>query len=125
MTSPLTGAIQSLIAGCNHRRRSVDLLQGWSRLESPTLGVAQVDLNGVTFAATIQALQTNSNANLLSTPSMITLDNEEAKIVVGNEVPFRTGSFSTTGDGSENPFHHHPAGGRGPAADGHSARSRR
>ena len=49
-------------------------------------------------------MQTNSNANLLSTPSLITLDNEEAKIVVGNEVPFRTGSFSTTGDGSQNPF---------------------
>ena len=104
VTSPLTGAIQSLIAGASNEDGSVDLLQGVFALQDPTLGVAQVDLNGVTFAATIQALQTNSNANLLSTPSIITLDNEEAKIVVGNEVPFRTGSFSTTGDGSQNPF---------------------
>ncbi len=103
VTSPLTGAIQSLIAGAQ-TEDGVDLLQGLVGLEDPTLGVAQVDLNGVSFAATIQALQTNSNANLLSTPSIITLDNEEAKIVVGNEVPFRTGSFSTTGDGSQNPF---------------------
>lgn len=104
ITSPLTGAIQSLIAGSTTEDGSTDLLQGLFGLQEPTLGVAKVDLNGVTFAATIQALQTNSNANLLSTPSLLTLDNEEAKIVVGNEVPFRTGSFSTTGDGSQNPF---------------------
>jgi len=104
VTSPLTGAIQSLIAGATDDEGNQDLLRGLITLQDPTLGVAQVDLNGVTFAATIQALQTNSNANLLSTPSILTLDNEEAKIVVGNEVPFRTGSFSTTGDGSQNPF---------------------
>ena len=104
ITSPLTGAIQSLIAGSTTEDGSTDLLQGLFGLQEPTLGVAKVDLNGVTFAATIQALQTNSNANLLSTPSLLTLDNEQAKIVVGNEVPFRTGSFSTTGDGSQNPF---------------------
>lgn len=104
ITSPLTGAIQSLIAGSQDEDGTADLLQGVVGLTDPTLGVARVDVSGVTFAATIQALQTNSNANLLSTPSIITLDNEEAKIVVGNEVPFRTGSFSTSGDGSDNPF---------------------
>ena len=104
VTSPLTGAIQSLIAGATDEEGEQDLLRGLVSLDEPTLGVAQIDMNGVTFAATIQALQTNSNANLLSTPSILTLDNEEAKIVVGNEVPFRTGSFSTTGDGSQNPF---------------------
>ncbi|MGE0625469.1 MAG: secretin N-terminal domain-containing protein [Pseudomonadales bacterium] len=104
VTSPLTGAIQSLIAGASNDDGTVDLLQGVFSLTDPTLGVAKIDLDGVTFAATIQALQTNTNANLLSTPTIITLDNEEAKIVVGQEVPFRTGSFSTTGDGSQNPF---------------------
>ncbi len=104
ITSPLTGAIQSLIAGATDDEGTVDLLTGLVSLDEPTLGVAQIDMDGITFAATIQALQTNSNANLLSTPSILTLDNEEAKIVVGNEVPFRTGSFSTSGDGSENPF---------------------
>jgi len=49
-------------------------------------------------------LATNSEANLLSTPSILTLDNQEARILVGREVPFRTGSFTTTGDGSNNPF---------------------
>jgi general secretion pathway protein D len=104
ITSPLSGAIQSLIAGATADDGSIDLLQGVFSLADPTVGVAKIDMDGVTFAATIQALQTNSNANLLSTPTIITMDNEEAKIVVGSEVPFRTGSFSTTGDGSQNPF---------------------
>ena len=52
----------------------------------------------------VSALATNSDANLLSTPSILTLDNQEARILVGREVPFRTGSFTTTGDGTSNPF---------------------
>jgi general secretion pathway protein D len=108
ITSPLAGALQSLIAGATgvdaDGNPTQDLLRGVFSLESPTAGVAKIDLNGVTFGAVITALQTNQNANLLSTPSLLTLDNHEAKIVVGNEVPFRTGSFSTSGDGSDNPF---------------------
>ena len=41
-----------------------------------------------------RALESNGNANILSTPSLLTLDNEEAKIVVGQNVPFITGSFA-------------------------------
>ncbi|HEY5646567.1 MAG TPA: secretin N-terminal domain-containing protein [Pseudomonadales bacterium] len=104
VTSPLSGALQSLINGATGDDGSVDLLRGVFALSDPTIGVAKIDMDGFTFAATIQALQTNTNANLLSTPTILTLDNEEAKIVVGSEVPFRTGSFSTTGDGSQNPF---------------------
>ena len=103
--SPLTGALQSLIAGAGGGDTdSGGILQGVASQRDPTLGVAKLDTNGVSFAVIIKALATNQNANLLSTPSILTLDNQEAKIVVGNEVPFRTGSFSTTGDGSNNPF---------------------
>jgi general secretion pathway protein D len=56
------------------------------------------------FNALINALTTTTGANLLSTPSITTLDNEEAKIVVGQNVPFRTGSFSTQNAGVTNPF---------------------
>ena len=73
-------------------------------LSGPTLAAAKLDLDGISFGAVITALSTNSDANLLSTPSIITLDNNEAKILVGREVPFRTGSFSTNGNGSNNPF---------------------
>ncbi len=43
------------------------------------------------------ALETNTDANILSTPNLMTLDNEEAKIVVGQNVPFVTGSYAQTG----------------------------
>ena len=51
-------------------------------------------------------LETNGEANILSTPTLLTLDNEEAKIVVGQNVPFITGSFSNTGVATAvaNPF---------------------
>ena len=51
-------------------------------------------------------LETNGEANILSTPTLLTLDNEEAKIVVGQNVPFITGSFSNTGvaTAAVNPF---------------------
>ena len=52
-------------------------------------------------------LQTNGDGNILSTPTLLTLDNEEARIVIGQNVPFVTGSFTNTGggnSGSVNPF---------------------
>jgi general secretion pathway protein D len=55
------------------------------------------------FGVLLQALGTNSAANLLSSPSVTVLDNEPAEIVVGQNVPFRTGSFATDGN-STNPF---------------------
>jgi len=50
-------------------------------------------------------LETKTDANVLATPNMVMLDNEEAKIVVGQNVPFLTGSYSNTGgNGAVNPF---------------------
>jgi general secretion pathway protein D len=45
-----------------------------------------------------RALESDADANILSTPNLLTLDNEEAKIVVGQNVPFITGSYAQTGD---------------------------
>ena len=56
------------------------------------------------LAAIARMLQTQSNTNIVSTPNLITLDNEEAKIVVGSNVPFITGQFTNTGTGTTNPF---------------------
>ena len=56
------------------------------------------------LAAIAQFLQTQNNTNIMSTPNLITLDNEEAKIVVGSNVPFITGQFTSTGTGTTNPF---------------------
>jgi general secretion pathway protein D len=45
----------------------------------------------------VRALETDANANILSTPTLLTLDNEEAVIVIGQNVPFVTGSYAVTG----------------------------
>lgn len=55
------------------------------------------------FGVLLQALSRSTYANLLSTPSVTVLDNEEAEIVAGQNVPFRTGSFATDGN-TLNPF---------------------
>ncbi len=63
--------------------------------------------DGSIFGGLIKALASDANTNILATPSLVTLDNEEAKIEVGQSVPQVTGSFSNTGtvsNGSVNPF---------------------
>ncbi|WP_232023382.1 type II secretion system secretin GspD [Thiomicrorhabdus aquaedulcis] len=52
----------------------------------------------------IRALNSDSSSNVLATPSILTLDNEEAEIVVGREVPFQTGSYTSGTTTSTNPF---------------------
>jgi len=53
----------------------------------------------------VQALKTDGRTKILSTPSVITLDNEEASLTVGEEVPFPTGSYANTNNSnSVNPF---------------------
>lgn len=70
-----------------------------------TIGLGR--LGGSTdLLALIDLLQANSGANILSTPNILTTDNTEALITVGESVPFLTGSFTTPGGsgGVENPF---------------------
>ena len=70
------------------------------------LGKVRTDENGnikEAYGALIQAIKNNTKSNLLSTPSLVTMDNEEAYIVVGQNVPFVTGSVSTQG-GAANPY---------------------
>jgi len=71
-----------------------------------SLGIfRQLPGGNITLGAVAHALATDGNSNILSTPNLITLDNEEAKIIVGQNVPFITGSFTTAGSGtSANPF---------------------
>ncbi|MDP3835683.1 MAG: type II secretion system secretin GspD [Hydrogenophaga sp.] len=85
----------------------IDLAQGNA---TPTpglnLGIAK-RTNGVYVLGFLaRFLQQNGEGNILSTPNLLTLDNEEAKIVIGQNVPFVTGQFTNTGsnEGSVNPF---------------------
>ena len=70
-----------------------------------SLGWGVVD-DDLSMTVILNALEERTNANILSTPSLLTLDNQEAYITVGQQVPFITGSYTGTGtsDGASNPF---------------------
>ncbi len=72
-----------------------------------TVGLGRISDSGVSFAAILNALEGDADTNIISTPSIVTTDNEEATLNVGQEVPFITGSFTNTGGGTGgtvNPF---------------------
>ncbi|MGE0113886.1 MAG: type II secretion system secretin GspD [Steroidobacteraceae bacterium] len=77
-----------------------------------TMGIGRIVDSGASFAAILRALQEDGNTNVISTPSIITLDNQEAKIEVTQQVPLITGQYTnasstTTGSGNTgivNPF---------------------
>jgi len=68
------------------------------------LGLGSIDDDGLSVAVLIRALQGDGETNLLSTPSLVTLDNQEAEIIVGQNVPFVTGQSTGASSGTENPF---------------------
>jgi general secretion pathway protein D len=74
--------------------------------EGITFGLGRISDSGVSFASIIRALNGDADTNIISTPSIVTTDNEEATLNVGQEVPFVTGSYSNTGNvgGAVNPF---------------------
>ena len=70
-----------------------------------TLGLGRISDSGLSFVALIEALEADADTNIMGTPILVTLDNEEAEIQVGQEVPFVTGSFTEAGSvGAVNPF---------------------
>jgi len=70
----------------------------------PNVNIGSIALRNSNFGVLVNALTTRRKTNLLSTPSMITLDNEEAEFIVGQEVPFQTGSYTQGGTSNTNPF---------------------
>jgi len=74
------------------------------RLSGLTLGIFKMINGGLGLGAVATALENDGSANILSTPNMITLDNELATIKVGQNIPILTGSFTTGTSGANNPF---------------------
>ena len=68
------------------------------------IGIAHKFGKFYTLGALARALESTAGTNILSTPNLVTLDNEEAKIVVGQNVPFVTGQYTNTGTGTTSPF---------------------
>lgn len=71
-----------------------------------TLAFGRFNSETFNFAGVIRALKSGGNTNILSTPSIVTMDNQEAEIFIGEEVSIPSGSYTTTGGGSTptNPF---------------------
>ncbi|MFN3611776.1 type II secretion system secretin GspD, partial [Tepidimonas sp.] len=81
---------------------------GQGQLPAPgfNVGIAQRIGGTYVLSALARFLETQGDANILSTPNLLTLDNEEAKIVIGQNVPFITGQYTAnnTNQGAVNPF---------------------
>jgi general secretion pathway protein D len=61
-----------------------------------SLAIGRIASNGVNFAALVQALRSDGSSNIISTPSLITMNNEEAEVKVTQEIPLITGSYAGT-----------------------------
>jgi len=68
------------------------------------LGGGRIDHPDFNYIGVLNALNSDTDTNILSTPTLVMLDNEEAEIIIGQNVPFRTGSFTQGNEGSSNPF---------------------
>lgn len=95
VTTPINTVAQNPLAAGN------GLSIGYFEGTTDFLGTEILNLG-----ALIKALGSDSESNILSTPTLVTLDNEEAEIVVAQNVPFITGQFTNTGatSGATNPF---------------------
>ena len=80
------------------------VLAGLAQAKGLSLGLLRRVNGGISLAAIARALQSQAKTNIISTPTLVTLDNEEAKIVVGENVPFITGQFTQTSGAVSNPF---------------------
>lgn len=70
-----------------------------------TLGFGRFNNGNFNFGALLQALATDGQTNIISTPSLLTIDNTEAEIIVGQNVPFVTGQYTSGGgDSGSTPF---------------------
>lgn len=103
------------IAGTNFNKAGGNILGVAGNLKTAGAGLnigilrGKVNIPGIGEVANLgllaHALESNANANILSKPNILTLDNEEAKIVIGQNLPFLTGQYAqTNGSASVSPF---------------------
>ena len=83
---------------------SIASVAGGNIPDGLALGLGDIVDSGLSFVALIQALSSDDENNLLSTPSLVTIDNQEAEIIVGQNVPFVTGESTSSSNDVTNPF---------------------
>jgi general secretion pathway protein D len=97
-----TSIVDLATAAQNPANISTTLLQG------TTIGVGRIAAGGLNFAAMIRAIRSDTNDNIIATPSAMTMDNQEAELKVAQEVPFITGQYTANNTavvgGAVNPF---------------------
>lgn len=89
-----SAAIPSILAGAG---AAGIISQGTITIPRTNADGTTTNITVPSFGAVITAIQSSTNVNILSTPNLLTLDNEEAEIIVGSEVPFPSSSTLTTG----------------------------
>ena len=104
LNQSIAGAV---IGGGDADTTRANLAGAISGVNGQVFGVGRLD-SDLSFNVVLNALSSDADANILSTPTLLTLDNQEASITVGQNVPFVTGSYTATGSGSStnpgNPF---------------------
>jgi general secretion pathway protein D len=93
--SPIAGASIADVAGAAVGAGKGTLAPG-SIPTGTTFALGRLQKTGVNFAAILRAVRGDSNTNIISTPSVTTLDNQEAQIKIVSEVPFLTGQYANT-----------------------------
>ena len=108
---PATGSsLRELVAGSLSDSDQGRALAGQALGPGAGFAVGRVRDEGLSFAALISAVENTAGANILGTPMLVTLDNQEAQFNVGQSVPFITGSYASSGinpsssDGQIRPF---------------------
>lgn len=95
-----SGVLPSLAAAASSTTAAASLDLGLGT----SVVAGEVDSQSRGWGALIRAFNSDTDSNILATPSVLTLDNEEAEILVGREVPFQTGSYTSTNSSVSNPF---------------------
>lgn len=105
-SSSFNGNIKDVATGATSGddEETATLVGTLADITGQTLGQIKTGTGGTDFVVLINALQNQTDANILSTPSLLTSDNHTATINVGQNVPFVTGSYTNTNDSSSNPF---------------------
>ena len=97
-----TPDLSALVGGLPPGGSTTAVLSPLLSLDGFATGVGKYKKGGDSFAAILNVLAKNSDSNVLSTPSILTMDNEESSIIVGQEIPITTGE--SLGTNNSNPF---------------------
>ena len=97
-----TPDLSALVGGLTSGGSTTAVLSTLLSLDGFATGVGKYKKGGDSFAAILNVLAKNSDSNVLSTPSILTMDNEESSIIVGQEIPITTGE--SLGTNNSNPF---------------------